>query len=139
MRSLLLLVLTATLAACSDDPSASRNHAVPTIETMSETPGDWSALDHMIGRPPFDSGLLENSPITVDLNATLGPSAIAFRNAMADAGPLARRGDLLVSTSASGAAWLVLDPADHAFRAGLRTGNGWREWQTPGADVPRPG
>lgn len=103
---------------------------------MSETPGDWSALDAMVGRTPFESGLLESSSVTVDINATLGPEARTFRNAMADAGPLRREGDLLVSRSRSGKAWLVLQPADHAFRAALRTENGWRQWTTPGSDVP---
>lgn len=132
------LLLPLALLACSDGEAITNNHAVPPIEVIAETPGDWSALNEMVGRTPFESGLLDNSPITVDVNATLGPAAQAFRDAMADAGPLRRQGPLLVSRSASGRAWLVLQPADHAFRAALRTDRGWREWQTPAAEVPRP-
>lgn len=137
MRDLAPLLFLA-LAACSGDDTVARDHVVPPLETMSETPGDWSALASLVGRPPYESGLLENSPVTVDINAALGPDAQAFRNAMADAGPLRREGGFLVTESRTGKGWLVLQPSDHAFRAALRTDAGWREWQTAGAEVPRP-
>lgn len=124
------------LAACSDGDKWAENVATPTLTTMTEQPGDWSALDGMVGRRPSESGLIETSSISVDLNALLGPEAGAFRSAMMRAGPLERRGDLLVAQAPD--AWLVLQPGDHAFRAALRRNGRLREWQTPGADVPSP-
>ena len=124
------------LAACSGDDKWADNAVTPPLEQMAEAPGDWTALDGMIGRRPAESGLIENSPITVDLNARLGPSAKAYRDAMMAAGPLTRQGNLLVAKGPD--AWLVLDPAGHAFHAGLTRGGRLEEWQTAGADVPRP-
>jgi len=138
MRHSLLFLPILFLAACSGNEKVPDNAVMPALDVASEIPGDWSALDAMVGRVPFESGLLDKSPITIDLNAKLGAQAGAFRNALADAGPLRREGPLLVTTSASGKAWLVLQPADHAFRAALRTTDGWRQWQTPGAEVPAP-
>jgi hypothetical protein len=136
MRRILLVLPILMAAACSGNEKVPGNGAVPSLEVMSETPGDWSALNSMVGRTPFESGLLESSPVIVDMNATMGPEARNFRNAMADAGPLRRQGEYLVSRSRSGKAWLVLQPADHAFRAALQTEKGWRQWSTPGAEVP---
>ena len=65
------LLLLAALSACSGDDKWADNVTTPALETMSETPGDWSALDGMIGRRPSESGLIENSPVSVDLNARL--------------------------------------------------------------------
>ena len=130
----LLLVLAAALSACSNEDKWAENVATPSLNAMAEAPGDWSALDGMVGRRPSESGLIDSSAISVDLDARLGPAAQPFRNAMMAAGPLTRRGDLLVAEGPD--AWLVLDPAEHAFRAGLRTRQGWQEWVTAGADVP---
>lgn len=134
-RSVLLLLLL-PLAACSDDEVPENGAAVPPISVTSETPGDWSALSELVGRTPADGALIDNSPISVDLNATLGPDAQRFRSAMMRAGPLTREGPLLIARAPD--AWLVLQPGDHAFRAALRTAQGWREWQTHAAEVPRP-
>ena len=98
--------------------------------------GDWTKLDGMIDRRPSESGLFDNSPITVDTNARLGPSAKAYRDAMMAAGPLTRQGNYLVAKGP--AAWLVLDPEGHAFHAGLIRNGRLEEWQTAGTDVPRP-
>ncbi|GAA4010695.1 hypothetical protein GCM10022280_04950 [Sphingomonas swuensis] len=136
MRHFLLVLPILLASACSGDEKVSSNAATPSLEVMTEQPGDWSELDRMVGRTPFESGLLDESPVTVDINSVLGPEASRFRDAMADAGPLTRRDDLLVATSKSGKAWLVLQPGEHAFRAALRTGQGWREWSTPGTNVP---
>lgn len=132
MRLLLPLALL-LLAACSSEPDTN-GHSLPTLAEMTEKPGDWSALEGLIGRTPADSGLLENSPVSVDLAAALGPDFAAWRDAMMRAGPLTREGPYLVARAPD--AWLVLDPADHAFRAAHRTAAGWREWQTAGARVP---
>ena len=130
------LLLLAVLSACSGDDKWAENVTTPSLETMSEDAGDWSALGGMIGRRPSESGLIENSPVSVDLNARLGPAAAAYRSAMMRAGPLERQGALLVAKGPD--AWLVLDPAGHAFRAGLVRNGTLQEWQTAGADVPRP-
>lgn len=130
MISLFLL-----LAACGGKQSDNGNNLPPLSEIV-EQPGDWSALDLLVGRTPLDSGLLDNSPVAVDLNAALGPELPAFRAAMMRAGPLTRVGPLLVTRSSE--AWLVLHPADHSFRAGLEGPRGWREWHTAGSEVPVP-
>ncbi len=131
-----LLAAAFALTACSSNDKWADNAVSPALNQMAEAPGDWSALDGMIGRRPSESGLIENSPISVDLNARLGPSAKAYRDAMMSAGPLTRQGNLLVAKAPE--AWLVLDPEGHAFHAGLNRGGRLEEWQTAGADVPRP-
>lgn len=122
-------------SACGPDQVA-ENAAVPPLEVTSETPGDWSALEEMVGRTPAESGLIDKSPISVDLTAKLGPDLAAWRSAMMRAGPLRREGNLMVAQAPD--AWLVLQPADHAMRLALRSGSSWREWETAGAAVPRP-
>ena len=131
-----LLVATALLSACSGEDKWADNAVTPPLEQMAEAPGDWTALEGMIGRRPSESGLIENSPISVDLNARLGASARAYRDAMMMAGPLTRQGKMLVAKAPD--AWLVIDPAGHAFRAGLARNGRLQEWQTAGAQVPRP-
>lgn len=133
MRLALLASLLA-LAACSGSDKWADNATVPPLDVIDEAPGDWSALDGMIGRRPSESGLIEDSPISVDLNALLGPDAGPYRDAMMRAGPLVREGDLLVARGPD--ASLVIQPAEHAFRATLRRGGRTLDWQTPGADVP---
>ena len=132
---LLLPALAFALSACGSERVAN-NAAVPQLADMTENPGDWSALELMVGRTPGDSGLLDSSPISVDLTAKLGPHGEAYRSAMMRAGPLTRRGGLLVARAPD--AWLILQPADHAMRLALKTPTGWREWQTAGANVPLP-
>ncbi|NJC04473.1 hypothetical protein GGQ97_000266 [Sphingomonas kaistensis] len=131
-----LLLLAASLSACSSNEKWADNAVTPALETMAEAPGDWSKLDGMIGRRPSESGLIDTSAISVDLNARLGASAKPYRNAMMAAGPLTRRGNFLVAEAPD--AWLVLDPVGHAFRAGLRRDGQFEEWTTAGAEVPRP-
>ena len=136
MHRFTLLLAAAALSACSSGDKWAENAATPSLNQMAEAPGDWSALDGMVGRRPSESGLIDTSAISVDLNARLGPAAKAYRNAMMAAGPLTRRGNLMVAEAPD--AWLVLDPAGHAFRAGLNRNGHVEEWQTAGADVPRP-
>ncbi len=136
MKQLFPLLFLLPLAACGDETVAA-NAAVPELNVMAETPGDWSDLRGMVGRAPAESGLFERSPITVDLNALLGEDAAAYRLAMGNASPLRREGPLLVTLSPTRQAYLVLLPGDHALEAGLRKGNGWRVVRTPGAEVPR--
>lgn len=131
-----LIVCLLALSSCSGPDKWADNAAVPTLNVTSETPGDWSALSGMIGRRPSESGLIDTSAISVDLNALLGPDKQAFRSAMMRAGPLTRQGDLLVARSPDG--WLVIQPEEHAMRAALRRGGRVQEWQTPGTDVPAP-
>jgi hypothetical protein len=130
------LLLAAALTACSGQDKWAENVATPTLGTMAEAPGDWSQLEGMIGRRPSESGLIDSSVISTDVEARLGAAAQPFRNAMMSAGPLTRRGGLLVTVAPD--AWLVLDPEGHAFRAALRRGGRTQEWQTAGAEVPRP-
>lgn len=132
---LLALPFLFILAACGPDQVA-ENAVVPPLTNISEDPGDWSAVEKMVGRTPGESGLLDQSPVSVDMEAKLGPDFAAFRSAMMRAGPLRREGPLLVARAPD--AWLVLQPADHAMRLALRTRSGWREWETAGAAVPRP-
>jgi hypothetical protein len=134
IRPLLALLLLLP-AACGPDQVA-ENAAVPALNVISESPGDWTALELMVDRTPADSGLIDDSPISVDLTAKLGPDLAAWRSAMMRAGPLRRQGNLLVARAPD--AWLVLQPADHAMRLALRSKDGWREWETAGATVPRP-
>lgn len=136
MRFLALLLLAAASTACSKSDKWADNAATPSLNQIAEAPGDWSALEGMVGRRPSESGLIENSPVTVDINARLGPAAQGYRDAMMRAGPLERRGALMVAKGPD--AWLVLDPAGHAFHAGLLRGGKWQDWQTAGADVPAP-
>jgi hypothetical protein len=138
MHRLAPFLLAAALAACSNDAPdpANDNFVVPSLNQMAEAPGDWTALNGMINRRPSESGLFDNSPITVDINARLGSSAKAYRDAMMAAGPLVRQGKYLVSKGPD--AWLVLDPAEHAFHAGLSRNGRLEEWQTAGTSVPRP-
>lgn len=134
MRLLLPLALLAATAACSEEKPPS--NALPSLETMTEDAGNWSALDDLVGRRPAESGLVENSPIEVDLSARLGRDSAAFRDAMMRAGPLERSGPLMMSQGPD--AWLVIQPGEHAFHAALKTPQGWKEWSTPGAAVPVP-
>jgi hypothetical protein len=124
------------LTACSSNDKWADNADTPALDQMAEAPGDWTALDGMVGRRPSESGLIENSSISVDLNARLGSSAKAYRDAMMTAGPLTRQGRYLVARAPE--AWLVLDPEGHAFHAGLIRNGRLQEWQTAGTDVPRP-
>lgn len=133
---LLAPLLLGALTACSSQDKWADNVATPSLTTMTEQPGDWSELDKMVGRRPSESGLIESSSVSVDLNARLGPTAGVYRDAMMRAGPLERSGGFLVARGPD--AWLVLDPAGHAFRAGLVRNGRLQEWQTAGADVPRP-
>jgi hypothetical protein len=130
------LLLAAALPACSGNDKWADNAVTPALNQTAEAPGDWSALSGMIGRRPSESGLIENSSVSVDLNARLGASAKPYRDAMMAAGPLTRQGNYLVAKAPD--AWLVLDPEGHAFRAGLIRNGQLEEWQTAGADVPRP-
>lgn len=127
------------LAGCGGPDKYAENAATPDLATASETPGDWSQLRPMIGQTPDESGLLrERSPISVDLNALLGPNAERFRTAMAGASPLVRQGPVLVTIAPSRQAYLVILPSDHAFEAGFKDGGSWRTFRTAGAMVPRP-
>jgi hypothetical protein len=136
MRIFSLLLAAAACSACSGSDKWAENAATPSLNQMAEAPGDWSGLSGMIGRRPSESGLVDSSAISVDLEARLGPDAAAYRSAMMRAGPLVRRGNLLVAEGPD--AWLVLDPVEHAFRAGLMRDGKLREWHTAGAEVPRP-
>jgi hypothetical protein len=137
---LTLPLLSLAAAACSNANSETiaENAVPPSLNVGSEAGGDWSPLAYMAGRPPAESGLLVNSPITTDLNAMLGAESARFRDAMATGSTLTRDGPVLVTGSRGGDAYLVIHPADHAMEAGLKGPNGWRTWTTPGASVPRP-
>lgn len=136
MHLLKILLLVTAVSACSNQDKWADNAATPPLNAMAEAPGDWSALSGMVGRRPSESGLIEKSAISVDLQARLGPDAQAYRDAMMRAGPLEQRGGLMVAEAPD--AWLVLDPAEHAFRAGLVRRGQLQEWHTAGTAVPRP-
>lgn len=126
------------LSGCGSGDMVAENAVPPTVNELAETPGDWSGLSGAIGRTPIDSGLLTTSPISVDLNAMLGPSLGAYRSVMSNATPLVREGPLLVSRARNGQGYLIIDPEDHALVAGLRQQRLWRSWSTAGSDVPQP-
>ena len=135
----MLPALALLLAGCGGPDKYAENAATPDLAMASETPGDWSQLRPMIGQTPDESGLLrERSPISVDLNALLGPDAERFRTAMAGASPLLSDGAALVTISPSRRAYLAIVPADHALHVGLRDETGWRNYRTPGADSSLP-
>lgn len=136
-RTLILLSLSLLLPACGDQSVAS-NAAVPDLNVMSETPGDWSDVRLLEGRTPAESGLFEDSPVTVDLNALVGEDVQAFRRAMATAGPIVRAGPVLWTASRDGSAYLLIYPDDHAIEAGLKRRGVWEVFRTPGAEVPVP-
>ena len=134
------LMITAALAlgSCGNDDKWAESAVPPSLNEMTEIPGDWSSLAGAIGRTPTDSGLMTSSAISVDLNAMLGPQVDAYRAAMADATPLIRQGPVLVSQARNSQAYLVIDPADHSLEVGIRQRNGWRTSRTPGSEVQRP-
>lgn len=138
MKQFLILFVAAGLIGCGDTDKIANNALAPDLETMTEEPGDWSALAQLVGRTPAESGLLQQSPITVDLNALLGANAGPFRLQMGRGSPLTREGGVLVTVGDGGAAYLVLQPGDHAMEAGLKERDGWRRYSTPGAAVPTP-
>ena len=125
------------LAACSSGGNFAENTAGPP-DAISEQPGDWSGLLSTVGRTPADSGLLQQSPISVDLNALLGADAAAYRAAAETGSALVREGPVLVTIGGDRSSYLVIMPSDHALHAGLRTAGGWKRWTTPGAEVPLP-
>jgi hypothetical protein len=131
--------LIALSAACNSNADTIAEDAIPpALNLGTEAGGDWSPLQHMAGRPPAESGLLINSPITTDLNALLGRDLARYRDAMATGSTVAREGAVMVTAARAGDAYLVIHPADHALEAGLKGPDGWRTWTTPGARVPRP-
>jgi len=134
----LVLVLAILTAACNQNDKIAQNAAMPPLNVASETPGDWSDLNLLVGRTPADSGLFADSPITVDLNALLGAQATTYRRAIEGGSALTRVGPVLVTVAPDRSAYLLLYPADHALEAGLKTASGWRQWNTPGSHVPRP-
>lgn len=138
MPNRMMLAFALALSGCGDDTKYAQQAVPPALNEMAETPGDWSRLTGAVGRTPGDSGLLTNSPITVDLNAMLGAQVEAYRAAMADAGPLVREDGVWVSRSRTGNGYLVIQPRDHAMEAGLRQDGKWRTFRTAGSDVPRP-
>ncbi|MCW3798137.1 hypothetical protein OMW55_10010 [Sphingomonas sp. BN140010] len=133
----LVLALLLT-AACNRNDRIAQNAATPPLNVTSETPGDWSELRLLTGRTPADSGLFQDSPITVDLNALLGAEATTYRRAIEGGSMLAPVGPVLITVAADRSAYLVIFPDDHALEAGLKTPRGWRRWNTPGSNVPRP-
>jgi hypothetical protein len=138
MKQYIILILAAGVAACGGDDKIANNAVVPDLGTMTEAPGDWSALEQLVDRTPAESGLLQQSPITVDLNALLGADVGRFRLQMGRGSPLTRENGVLVTVGDGGAAYLVLQPGDHALEAGLKKPDGWQRYVTPGATVPTP-
>ena len=132
------IVLAILTTACNQNDRIAQNAATPPLEVTSETPGDWSDLRLLTGRTPADSGLFQDSPITVDLNALLGAEATNYRRAIEGGSALTQVGPVLVTTAADRTAYLGIHPSDPALEAGLKTAAGWRRWNTPGSRVPRP-
>ena len=128
------------LAACGNDAVAARDGPLPNLSEMVETSGDWSLLNAFVDRPQAESDLLKQSPITVDLNAMLGPRIFDYRERMAAAGPLVRNGPMLVSVTPPGpdAAYLMIEPADNAIEAGWRESGRWHVERTAGTAMRRP-
>jgi hypothetical protein len=140
IRTMLILLTPLALVACNNASVVAPDNTVPPpLESIRDAPGDWSRLSGAVGRRPAESALLINSAITVDLNSMLGADASAFRTALADAGELRpEAGGILVTRSASGRGWLVIQPDDHAIAAGLKRGERWRVYRTPGSNIPLP-
>ncbi len=128
------------LAACGSDAVADRDGPVPNLSEMVETQGDWSLLNVLVDRPPAESELLMQSPITVDLNAMLGPRIFDYRKRMAVAGPLVRNGTMMVSVTPPGpdAAYLMIEPGDNVIEAGWRESGRWHVERTAGTAMRRP-
>ena len=125
------------LAACGSDAVADRDGPVPNLSEMVEPHGDWSLLNVLVDRPPAQSELLKQSPITVDLNALVGARIFDYRERMAAAGPLVRNGTMLVSVTPSGpdAAYLMIEPKDNAIEAGWRESGRWHVERTGACGV----
>lgn len=138
MKHPALVLFPLFLAACSNDGNIAENAVTPPLNVTSETPGDWSELAGMIGRTPAASGLFEKSPVTIDLNALLGPDAIRYRRAAETGSALVKDGPVLVTVGGDRTSYLVILPSDHAISAGLKQNGRWRVWTTPAAQVPEP-
>lgn len=126
------------LGACSSRSPVAEDAKAPPLNVMTETPGEWSELDDMVGRTPPESGLFEKSPIITDLDALLGPDATAFKRVAARGSALTRAGDELVTIAADRSAFLTIQPGDHALQAGMKRDGRWQVWTTPAAKVPQP-
>lgn len=139
----LLAALVLVLAGCEEDTTvAPADTKLPPLNEIAETPGDWSLLNVLVDRHPDGSELLVQSPISIDLNAMVGPAIFDYRQRMAAAGPLTRDGDLLYSVTPPGpnAAYLIIDPDQRAIAAGWKKDGKWHVQHTAGADMrnPRP-
>ncbi len=139
-RTLLAAAAVIGLAACGSSAVADRDAPVPNLSETVETRGDWSLLNVLVDRPPAESELLMQSPITVDLNAMLGPRVFDYRKRMVAAGPLVRNGTMLVSVTPPGpnAAYLVIEPSDNVLEAGWRRSGRWHVERTAGTTMRRP-
>lgn len=139
-RTLLFSVVVLVSAGCSDDPIAERGTPLPDLNEITEPIGDWSLLSVLVDRRPADSQLLLQSPITVDLNAVVGPGVFDYRQRMAKAGPLVRDGELLVAVTPQGpdAAYLVIDEPQRAIEAGWKKDGRWHVERTAGSEIRRP-
>ena len=131
------------LAAACDRGGVVNDNTKPTppLNQMVESPGDWSAMTPAIGRTPNESGILSQGPLVTDLGALLGKDAADFRERMTRmGGPLKLDGPYLASVTppGEGAAYLIVDTADHSLAAGRKTVEGWVEVRTPGSDIVDP-
>jgi hypothetical protein len=138
MKHWILAPLALAASACGGPDKVADNAVAPDLNMMTATEGDWSGLSQAVGRTPAESGLLQGSDISVDLNALLGPDVEAFRLALGNATPLAQEDGVLVTIGRSGNAYLVIDTADHAVEAGLKRAADWQQYRTPGSDVVLP-
>jgi hypothetical protein len=138
MRHWILAPLALVASSCGGPDTVAGNAVAPDLNMMAATEGDWSGLSQAVGRTPAESGLLQGSDISVDLNALLKADVEAFRLALGNATPLAREDGMLVTIGRSGNAYLVIDSGDHALDAGLKRAAGWQQYRTPGSDIARP-
>ncbi len=138
--TLLVAVAVIGLAACGSSAVADRDAPIPKLNEMVEKRGDWSLLNVLVNRPPAESELLMQSPITGDLNAMLGAQVFDYRKRMAAAGPLVRDGTMLVSVTPPGpnAAYLMIEPGETVLEAGWRKSGRWHVERTAGTTMQRP-
>ena len=126
----------------SAEPSAIPNVATPSDDVAGAA--DWSSLDTFVSKNPIESGLLDRSPISSDLEALLGDKTAVLKTNLETSSPLEREGSTLFTSGnkahegGSDAAYLLIDPAAKALEVGLWQKGKLSVYKTPGSDIAKP-
>ena len=127
----------------SAEPSAALNVATPSDDIAGTA--DWGSLDTFVNRNPIESGLLDRSPISSDLEALLGDRTAVLKSNLETSSPLEREGSTLFTSGnkahegGSDAAYLLIAPAAKAIEVGLWQKGKLSVYKTPGSHIAKPG